>query len=176
MISHTFRSGYSIVEVLLSGGLFAVGISGIVISILFAQRVNQANSLKLTANRRATEGMTIIRTIRDRDFADVINGSNMALSLSSGEWNIISNPSATDDLAENTLRRVSISNGTTSSQKQVTITVSYAINSGKSNQSFTLTEIISDRTSVRGEGVTSQSQNYKLSEDLIGTYDDVWQR
>lgn len=176
MTKNTLQTGYSVVEVLLSGALFAVGVSGIIISILFAQRVNQANSLKLTANRRALEGMSAIRSIRDRDFSLLVNGADMALNLSSGAWTINVAPGPNDDLAEDTLRRITITDGDTSTQKEVTVTVSYATNSGNESQSFSTTEIISDLSSLRGEGVTSQSRNYQLSEDLVGTYDDVWQR
>jgi hypothetical protein len=173
------KKGYSVIEVLLAGSILALAVSGIVGSILVAQRNNQANISQNQAMSMAKEGIEALRSIRDRDYNELINDDSASLSFNNGEWVLNLNPISTDDQLTNPLRtrRIKIekdpdlnsSNDTEGKvAKKITVTVIYQINPEGKTSTITLSETLSNIFNSKPTGVTAESQNYRLVDDNIG--------
>ena len=167
-------SGYSVIEVLLAGSILALAVSGIVIAIIFAQRSNQATLAQEQAMNMANDGIEILRSIRNRDYSLLVNGTNMALGFTNNQWEIITNPLPTDDNINNRTRRITIIDGATPDEKQITVTVVYTINPEGDTKSIERTEIIANTFAKNPSGVTATSNNYQLLDDVVGEYQNTF--
>ena len=96
--------GISILEVIISIGLFAVVVSGVATWLLSAQETSHLSGQRVRAGLLAEEGLEAVRNIRDEGFSLITTGT-YGLAESGGEW-ILSGSSDTTDIFE---RKVSIS-------------------------------------------------------------------
>lgn len=168
-----YKRGYSVIEVLLAGSILALAIAGIVSALIVAQRNNQANIAQSQALSMATEGIEAIRSIRDRNYNELFNVSNAALNFNNNEWTIINNPNANIDQLTKPLRtrRITIANSSTPNSKSVTVSVTYQINPEGDLKTITLNETLTNTSFSKSSGVTSESANYRLSDDNFGNID-----
>ena len=165
-----YKRGYSVVEVLLAGSILALAIAGIVGSLVVAQRNNQANIAQSQALSMAKEGIEALKSIRDRNYNELSNTTNAALSFNSNEWTIINNPSSTQDQLTNPnrTRRINIANTTIPNAKTVTVTVTYQINPEGKTATIELSETLANILTPKATGVTAESANYRLADDKFG--------
>jgi hypothetical protein len=164
-----YKKGYSVIEVLLAGSILSLAISGIVASMLIAQRNNQSSIAQSQAISMAQEGIIALKSIRDRDYSALISGQGFGLEFSSGEWNLISAPTESQDRLDNPVRtrRVKIDNDINPDVKLVTVTVNYQINPEGDLAQTELSETIINM-SKKPTGVSAESANYRLVDDNIG--------
>lgn len=173
-----YKKGYSVIEVLLAGAILALAIAGIVGAMLIAQRNNQSSIAQSQALAMAQEGIIALKSIRDRDYASLINtadtinnpsGVEFGLSFSDGVWNLILSPTSSQDKLDNPARtrRVKIEDDIISDAKKVTVTVEYQINPEGDTSSLELSETLLNM-SKNPTGVTAGSRNYRLIDDRLG--------
>lgn len=177
-----YKRGYSVIEVLLAGSILALAISGIVASMLIAQRNNQASIAQSQALAMAQEGIIALKSIRDRDYTSLINtddttnnpsGLEFGLSFSDGVWNLIFSPTSSQDKLDNPARtrRVKIEDDIIPDAKKVTVKVEYQINPEGDTASLELSETLINMTK-KPTGVTAESKNYRLIDDSLGDIRD----
>ncbi len=168
-----YKRGYSVIEVLLAGSILALAISGIVASMLIAQRNNQASIAQSQALAMAQEGIIALKSIRDRDYSLLENVDGAALKFENGQWLIIGLPSPNDDKLDNPARtrRVKIENDIIPDAKKVTVKVEYQINPEGYTSSLDLSETLINM-SKKPTGVTAESKNYRLIDDSLGDIRD----
>ena len=173
-----YKKGYSVIEVLLAGSILALAISGIVAAMLIAQRNNQSSIAQSQALAMAQEGIIALKSIRDRDYSLLINtdditnnpsGEEFGLSFDNGEWNIILDPTDSQDRLDNPARtrRVIIENDVTPDAKLVTVKVNYQINPEGDNEELELKETLINMAK-KPTGVSAESANYRLIDDNLG--------
>ena len=165
-----YKNGYSVIEVLLAGVILSLAISGIVGALILAQRNNQSNIAQSQALEMAKEGIEALKSIRDRNYNDLSNTNNAALSFINNQWGIIASPSSTDDTLDKPFRsrRIKIENGDFVNSKKVTVTVTYKINPEGDTSTVDLSENLIDINKKTQSGVTSESANYRLLDDNFG--------
>jgi len=161
------KQGFSIIEVLLAGTIFALAISGIVAIIIYTQKNNQISQEKDLSIQMLEEGSVAIKSIRDRGFNLLVEGNDMALNFNNSQWEIITTPGVNDDKQEERIRRVSIVPGTSSDVKNVTITVSYPINAKGDMKSISITENVVNTNKEILDDVTMQSNSLRLILDEV---------
>lgn len=164
---YKLKKGYSIIEVLLAGTIFALAISGIVTIIIYTQKTNQVSLEKDLALKMLEEGSVSLKSIRDRDFSLLIEGINMGLSFDNNQWNILENPNPEDDTQDRRVRRISISD-TSPDIKNIVITVSYPINTKGGTKDVSITENLVNISKETLTDVTMQSSNLKIVDDEFG--------
>jgi len=178
-----YKKGYSVVEVLLAGSILALAIAGIVGSLVVAQRNNQANIAQRQALSMAKEGIEALKSIRDRNYKDLVNVNSGALSFNSGKWTLNQNPGSNDDQLTKPLRtrRVKIekdpdlnsSNDTEGTvAKKVTVKVEYQLNPEGKISTIELSETLANILTPKATGVTAESRNYRLIDDSVGDIRD----
>lgn len=170
-----YKKGYSVVEVLLAGSILALAISGIVAALIVAQRNNQANIAQSQALEMAKEGIEALKSIRDRNYKDLVNVSSGALSFDSGKWTLNQNPGLNDDKLPNPTRtrRIKIADSTNiPNAKTVTVTVTYQINPEGKTTTIELSETLANILTPKATGVTAESRNYRLIDDSVGDIRD----
>ena len=166
-----YKKGYSVVEVLLAGSILALAIAGIVGALLLAQRNNQANIAQSQALEMAKEGIEALKSIRDRNYSLLVNTTTpVGITFSSGVWNIINNPTPTQDRLDKPTRtrRITIADSIIPNAKTVTVTVTYQINPEGKTATITLTETLANILTPKATGVTAESANYRLADDKFG--------
>lgn len=177
----SYKRGYSVIEVLLSGSILALAVTAIVASLVIAQRNNQASIAQSQALAMAKEGIEALKSIRDKNYNQLINVSNAALSFNNNEWTINSSPSSNSDQLTNPLRtrRITIANSTTPNSKLVTVIVTYQINPEGQTSTVTLSETLANILVSQPTGVTAESTNYRLLDDNFGnmnnSFEDITQ-
>lgn len=182
-INIMYKKGYSVVEVLLAGSILALAIAGIVGSLVVAQRNNQANIAQRQALSMAKEGIEALKSIRDRNYKDLVNVNSGALSFNSGKWTLNQNPGSNDDQLTKPLRtrRVKIekdpdlnsSNDTEGTvAKKVTVKVEYQLNPEGKISTIELSETLANILTPKATGVTAESRNYRLIDDSVGDIRD----
>jgi Tfp pilus assembly protein PilV len=177
----SYKRGYSVIEVLLSGSILALAVTAIVASLVIAQRNNQASIAQSQALAMAKEGIEALKSIRDRNYNQLINVNNAALSFNNNEWTINSSPSSNSDQLTNPLRtrRITIANSTTPNSKLVTVTITYQINPEGQTSTVTLSETLANILVSQPTGVTAESSNYRLLDDNFGnmnnSFEDITQ-
>lgn len=164
---YKFKQGYSIIEVLLAGTIFALAISGIVSMIIYTQKTNQVSVEKDLAMKMLEEGSVALKSIRDRDFSLLIEGNDMAINFDNNQWNILVNPNPEDDNQDRRVRRISISDNSPDI-KNVTINVSYPINSKGETKDVSITENIVNTSKDVLTDITMQSNTLKIVDDEFG--------
>lgn len=172
------KKGYSVIEVLLAGSILALAVAGIVGALLIAQRNNQSTVAQNQALEMAKEGIEALRSIRDRNYKDLVNVNEGALSFDSGKWTIKQSPSDGDDQLSNPLRtrRVKIEGDTGLDAKKVTVTVNYQINPEGDTLKVELSETLSNIFNLKPTGTVSESRNYRLVDDNIGGMRNSFER
>ena len=177
----SYKRGYSVIEVLLSGSILALAVTAIVASLVIAQRNNQASIAQSQALAMAKEGIEALKSIRDRNYNQLINVNNASLSFNNNEWTINSSPSSNSDQLTNPLRtrRITIANSTTPNSKLVTVTITYQINPEGQTSTVTLSETLANILVSQPTGVTAESTNYRLLDDNFGnmnnSFEDITQ-
>lgn len=118
----TFKknNGFSLVEILLSGALFAIIISVLVGALIYGQESSQVAGTEFRATLLAEEGLEAVRNIRDNDFANLSNGT-YGLSISGGKWTLV----GVSDTTEIFNRTITISTPSTD-RFQVTSNVTWS--------------------------------------------------
>ena len=164
---YKLKKGFSIIEVLLAGTIFALAISGIVAIIIYTQKNNQISVERDLSIKMLEEGSVAIKSIRDRDFNLLSIGNDMALNFNNNQWEIITSPNVNDDKQEERTRRVSIVAGTSSDVKNVTITVFYPINAKGGIKNISITENIVNTKREVLDDVTMQSATLKMILDEV---------
>ncbi len=164
-----YKKGYSVIEVLLAGSILALAIAGIVGSMLLAQRNNQSTIAQSQALSMAQEGIIALKSIRDRDYSNLINIESGGFIFENVDCNIIETP---DELTNPVrTRRVKIENDTTPDAKLVTVNVTYEINPERDTAEIELSETLINM-SKKPTGVTAESANYRLVDDNLGDITD----
>jgi Tfp pilus assembly protein PilV len=167
-----YKRGYSVVEVLLAGSIFALAVAGIVSAIILSQRNNQASIAQSQALEMAQEGIEALRSIRNRDYTLLINTSTpAALTRTGSQWSIVTNPTTDIDKLTDSLRtrRITIATDTTAlDSKLITVTVTYQINPAGDTKTITLSETLANILTNKPSGTTATSQNYQLRDDNFG--------
>lgn len=102
------RGGFSIIEVLLAMGLFALIVGGGASAAVRAFSVNRLGEEETYANFLASEGIEATRAIAARDYYGLANGS-YGLDYQSGEW-VFSGSFDTEGESNRFRRTVTISN------------------------------------------------------------------
>lgn len=169
----SYKKGYSVIEVLLAGSILALAVTGIVASLIIAQRNNQASIAQSQALAMAKEGIEALKSIRDRNYKQLVNTNNAALIFNANndnEWTINSSPSSNSDQLTNPLRtrRITIADSTTANAKLVTVTVTYQINPEGQTSTIQLSETLANILVLQPTGVTAESANYRLLDDNFG--------
>lgn len=180
-----YKSGYSVIEVLLAGSILALAVAGIVGAIVLAQRNNQATNAQTQALKMAQEGIDALRSIRNRNYSLLVNTvSPASLVLTDGVWSINTTPGSNDDQLLDPLRtrRITIERDPDLNDsgdleglvaKKVTVTVTYQINPDGDTKDIVLTETLANTSTMSDTGdivtgVTAQSANFRLLDDSVG--------
>jgi Tfp pilus assembly protein PilV len=165
------QSGYSVLEVLLAGAIFALAASGIIAGILFARQSSETAQTRDEAQAMAREGVTALKSIRTRDWSSVSTGNGQALSFdtSTSQWSLIENPSSSEDTKGRLTRRVDITSGDLPDTKDVTVRVEYPINRTDTDE-VTLNSLLAKLDSNRYGGTGPSSENYRIVDEELGGY------
>jgi type II secretory pathway pseudopilin PulG len=114
----TKTTGFSLVELVLSGALFSMIALSLVGAILYSQQSSVEQSLRLKGSSLATAGITAVRNIRDNDYAN-LNDGTYGVIKTDAVWSL----SAGSDVTDGFTRTVTIA--TIDAQtKKVSVTVS----------------------------------------------------
>ena len=105
MRTESSKFGFTIIEIILAMGLFVLIVGGAVGAVVQAFSVNRLAEEESYAKSRASEGLEAVRSITNRDYFNLTNGSH-GLSRSGGFWEF---SSSSDSLGKYT-RRIVISN------------------------------------------------------------------
>ena len=88
-------NGFSLIEVLLAGTLFALLTTALVGAYLYGEEATVLALNRARATMLAEEGLEAVRNIRDALYANLIDGT-YGLSLASGQWSLVGTPDSTD--------------------------------------------------------------------------------
>lgn len=165
--------GFSIFEVILALAIFMVVIAGVVPFYLSVFDSNLKDGDKLRADTYLQQGLEAVRSIRDQDFGNLVNGT-YGLSKTSGYWAFNGNNDTWDKFTRTVVvgdvKRDDPCNVTSavgnvdSKSKQVTVTVSWQYKQGNPTQIST-TEYLTD---WQHRGGCEQSSNLIIN--LSGAY------
>lgn len=98
------KKGFSLVEVLLSGALFAILAMVLLGGLIYGQEGTLTAGKTTRATLLAEEGLEAVRNIRDNNFTNLIDGT-YGLAISGGQWTL----SGTSDSVDVFTRNVVIS-------------------------------------------------------------------
>jgi len=91
------KKGFSVVEVVLAAGIFAVFISGAVVALISGWYGNRQGADTALATEYAGEGLEAVRSMRNRDYALVTNTAGSGISRDvSGLWSFSGVNNTTD--------------------------------------------------------------------------------
>ena len=79
------KSGQSLIELLIAMSILVLAVSAVTFLVLDVYTSNRAGKERIIANFLAREGEEAVRSIRDRDFDELVPGS-YGLALSGGKW------------------------------------------------------------------------------------------
>ena len=136
---------FSLVEVLLSGAVFALLVTALVGAYLYGEESTALAGNRARAVFLAEEGLEAVRNIRDADFANLSNGT-YGLAVSGGQWSF----SGSSDTSGMFTRTVTISSAGTN-RKDVAVSVSWQQNAGRTGQ----VSLVSRFTGWQGGGSSS---------------------
>lgn len=122
------KSGFSLVEVLLSGAVFALLVTALVGAYLYGKESTALAGNRARAVFLAEEGLEAVRNIRDANFTNLSNGT-YGLAISGGQWSF----SGSSDTSGMFTRTVTVSSGGTN-RKDVTVDVAWQQNASRSGQ------------------------------------------
>ena len=98
-------SGFSLIEVIVAVGLFAIIAGGGVTGIIGPLIANRSSGELFKATQLAQEGIEAVRSIRDQNFANIISGTK-GIGVSSSLWSFV----GTSDVTDKYTRVVNIKN------------------------------------------------------------------
>lgn len=160
------QKGYSVVEVLLAGALFAIVAGGVVTAIIYAQRTNESAFAREKAIRLAEEGVQAIRSIRQRDFDLLANASSVGLNFEENVWKLVYYPTENDDVTTDGFRRrLRIEDGPTTFSKSVNVKVDYV--TGGVQREVELSTIVSDLEESDDDVARVEGQDRLVSNNYI---------
>jgi type II secretory pathway pseudopilin PulG len=160
------QKGYSVVEVLLAGALFAIVAGGVVTAIIYAQRTNESAFAREKAVRLAEEGVQAVRSIRQRDFDLLVNASSIGLTFEENVWKLVYYPTENDDITTDGFRRrIRIEDGPTTFSKAVSIRVDYI--TGGVEREVELSTIVSDLEESDDDVTRVDGQDRLVSNNYI---------
>lgn len=91
------RKGFSVVEVVLAAGVFAVFITGAVAALISGWYGNRQGADTAVATEYASEGLEAVRSVRNRDYALVVNTAGSGISRDvNGLWSFTGPNNTTD--------------------------------------------------------------------------------
>lgn len=90
-----FRSGFSLVEVLLTIAIFAMLITTFSSSLIYGQESERLSGDRARATFLAEEGLEAVRSMRDGNFSDLAAGTH-GLAISENKWIFSGSSDATD--------------------------------------------------------------------------------
>ncbi len=131
------QSGASILELLVAMGIFTVGVVTVLVLTYDAGSHSRSTVERTKATFLAMEGIEAVRTIRDNDFEDLINGT-YGLALSDN-WTL----NGSSDIQDNYTRTITIADGTTGFEKKVTSRVVWQVTPTRS-EDVEFTEYLSN--------------------------------
>lgn len=85
-ISRRHKKGFSVIEVLLASGLFAIFMMSVVIAILQGLSMNRLGQEQTIAVQYASEGMDAVRSMRNQSFEILQETSDATIERQSGVW------------------------------------------------------------------------------------------
>lgn len=120
------KNGFSLVEVLLSGALFAILAMVLLGGLIYGQEGTLTGGKTTRATLLAEEGLEAVRNIRDNNFSNLVDGT-YGLAISGGKWTL----SGASDLTDIFTRNVVISTIDTD-RKNVVANVTWQQNAQRS--------------------------------------------
>jgi len=90
------KKGFSVLEVILASSVFLLTATGTVISILYTQENTVEIAKKVHAFQLAEEGLEALRSIRNENFANLIDGT-YGLEINNGRWHLKSGEELIDE-------------------------------------------------------------------------------
>ncbi len=108
MKKYIASSGHSVVELLIAIAIFTIISSAIIFLTLDSEIASQKDAERTRAILVAQEGLEAVRSIRDKDFASLTNGT-YGLILQNGKWVL----GGTSDTTDNMTRTIDIVNTAT---------------------------------------------------------------
>lgn len=117
------HSGFSIVEALLAGSVFALLVTALVGAFIYGQEASALAGNRARAILLAEEGLEASRNIRDSSYSNLTAGTH-GISVSSNQWGFSGTSDATDSFFT---RQIAVSN-IDASHKTATSTVSWQQN------------------------------------------------
>lgn len=79
------RAAFSVIEVVLATAIFAIFATGAAIALISGLSLNQSAVEQTVANQYAAEGMEATRSIRNQNYANLVNGT-YGLGTTGGVW------------------------------------------------------------------------------------------
>lgn len=113
------QAGFSMVEIMLSVAIFGMVTTALIGAIIYARESIGANGSRNRATYLSQEGMEAVRSIRDRDYTLLADGT-YGLALVGGQWTFSDTPDVTDGFR----RQVEIA-AQSETAKQVTVTITW---------------------------------------------------
>ena len=86
--SVTKKSGFALLEVILSAALFLIITSFAVQAFLYGEEATTLSEKRQRASLYAEEGLEAVRNIRDLNFSNLVVGGPYGISTSTGNWTI----------------------------------------------------------------------------------------
>ncbi len=185
------RSGFSLIEVVLSAAIFVTFATGGVVAVVSALDNMRLGSEISIANQYTTEGMEAVRSIRNQSFSSVyamVGGGNTGVAVNSGVWKFAgsSNQLASDTrfsrvISVQSVERDSsgniVSSGGTLDANTVKVAVTTAWNlTAARPQSVVQTQYLTDWKSTIanvGDGVIVYGDAIAFSQPKYRTYSNA---
>lgn len=97
------KKGFSIIEAIVASSVFALLVTSLIGALMYSSRVSQFTGASSRATFLAKEGLEAARSIRDKDFANLVDGA-YGLAVSGNEWNF----AGTEDITNIFTRNIEI--------------------------------------------------------------------
>lgn len=118
-INKKLKSGFGILEMLLSSSIFVLLLMSVVGLLLFSRDSLQKDNLSSRASLIANEGLSAVESIRDRNFSNLVDGV-YGLKFENNQWIFFEDSDSISDFT----RRVTISS-ISAEQKKVSVEVNW---------------------------------------------------
>src|SRR3990167_10677941 len=83
---NNLSSGFSVIEIILAAALFMIIATGSITVILQGLDSNRLGQEQTVANQYAAEGMEAVRSIKNQNFANLVNSAGSGVIQSGGVW------------------------------------------------------------------------------------------
>ena len=134
------KSGFSLVEVLLSVSVFGLIVTALVGGLIYGQQSTALSGARARAAILADEGLEAVRNIRDENYANLTDGT-FGLAISGNQWNF-SGASDTTDVFTRTIAIYAVD----ANRKMVTSAVTWQQNPQRSGLAQTVTYLTNWRS------------------------------